>query len=91
MLLKRAVQNQVFIVLVLVLLSFLVYFNRCPPRCAPKRRRVVVSPADGKVLFVKNKTIAIFLGVRDVHVQRAPISGRVISIERIRGGIQRRF
>jgi phosphatidylserine decarboxylase len=50
-----------------------------------------VSPADGKVIAVdeielaggeKALRIGIFLSVFDVHVNRAPVAGRVVAIER---------
>ncbi|MEJ2506034.1 MAG: phosphatidylserine decarboxylase, partial [Ignavibacteriaceae bacterium] len=40
-------------VIAIVLISFTLYFFRDPDRTPPERRDVIVSPADGRVLFVK--------------------------------------
>jgi phosphatidylserine decarboxylase len=70
---------------------FVVAFFRNPDRGLSPDPRCVVSPADGWVLDVseieeadgaKALRIAIFLTVFDVHVNRMPIGGRVMDIER---------
>jgi phosphatidylserine decarboxylase len=70
---------------------FVVAFFRNPSRAIPGDERTVVAPADGRVLCVdeiehatggKGLRIGIFLSVFDVHVNRAPLAGRVVSIER---------
>jgi phosphatidylserine decarboxylase len=70
---------------------FVTAFFRNPPREVPPGERTVVAPADGKVIAVdevelpageKGLRIGIFLSVFDVHVNRAPVSGRVVAIER---------
>ncbi|MFC2160563.1 phosphatidylserine decarboxylase [Acidobacteriota bacterium] len=65
---------------------FCLFFFRDPKRnIGPE----IVSPADGKIMDISDsdgKTqIAIFMSLFDVHVNRMPIDGRVIDIERIRG------
>lgn len=47
-----------------------------------------MSPADGKVILIddEKKRIDIFMGVTDVHVNRAPLKGKVKRIRRERGG-----
>jgi len=65
-----------------LLAGFVLYFFRDPERSVPTGE-VVVSPADGKVVDVRQvdlngrKTwkISIFLSLFDVHVNRAPLSG----------------
>jgi phosphatidylserine decarboxylase len=63
-------------------------FFRDPDRTPPSKDNVVVSPADGKVLFVKEvadnkfingraKQVSIFMSPLNVHVNRIPISGKV--------------
>ncbi|MEJ2194159.1 MAG: phosphatidylserine decarboxylase family protein [Ignavibacteriaceae bacterium] len=80
----------------ILLLAFTLYFFRDPERNAPKRDDVVVSPADGRVLFVKevdgNKFIngranqvSIFMSPLNVHVNRVPITGQVDFIEYFEG------
>jgi phosphatidylserine decarboxylase len=72
---------------------FVVAFFRNPQRTIPGDEATVVSPADGRVLCVdeieapdgsgaKNLRIGIFLSVFDVHVNRAPLAGRVVALER---------
>ncbi len=62
--------------------AFCVYFFRDPERDIPEGP-VAVSPADGKVVHVRRledgqQRISIFLNIFDVHVNRAPVTGRVI-------------
>ena len=73
------------------LAAFVVSFFRNPEREIPAGDSVVVSPADGRVIDVaeievspgeKRLRIAIFLSVFNVHVNRAPLAGRVVAIER---------
>ncbi len=60
---------------------FCLYFFRDPDRAIPAGA-VAVSPADGKVVAVKPESpdltrISVFLNIFDVHVNRAPIAGRI--------------
>ena len=79
-------------VVVLVLTLFTTFFFRDPDREISKDPRLVLSPADGKVVQVipapddhplgKGATqISIFLSIFDVHVNRSPIAGRVVAVE----------
>jgi phosphatidylserine decarboxylase len=73
----------------LVLAVFCLYFFRDPDREIPSGP-VAVSPADGKVVAVKqdrpNSTrISIFLNIFDVHVNRAPIGGTITNVNYNRG------
>ncbi len=84
-----------FIGLFLFTLSFpLFLFFRDPVR---RPARGVVSPADGKVMFVdKNEEngilhIAIFMSPLNVHVNRAPMAGKVVKIDHIKGGFKPAF
>lgn len=69
---------------------FVVAFFRNPERALPPGDDLVIAPADGKVMWVdelerdgrKVLRIGIFLSVFDVHVNRAPVPGRVVSIDR---------
>jgi phosphatidylserine decarboxylase len=59
------------------------WFHRDPDRAVLMRPSAILSPADGVVLAVAADTgewavrVSIFLSLLDVHVQRAPIAGRV--------------
>lgn len=74
---------------VLLLAAFIVYFFRDPEREIPAGERMILAPADGKIVAIKPfpdwkgpfgeplVRISIFLSVFDVHVNRAPISALV--------------
>lgn len=68
---------------------FSLYFFRDPVRIPLGEGNQMVSPADGKVVQIldvddpdigKAKQISIFLSVFNVHCQRVPLAGKVISI-----------
>ncbi len=74
---------------VFVLLGlFVLYFFRDPERGMPSDPDAVVSPGDGRVVEIveelsgarAGKRISIFLSIFDVHVNRAPVAGRVQQI-----------
>ncbi len=70
-------------------------FFRHPPRVPPTRPGVVVAPADGLICLIDSAAppaelelgdaevprVSIFLSLLDAHVQRAPVSGEVISVQ----------
>jgi phosphatidylserine decarboxylase len=69
------------------------YFFRDPQRLGERGERLVISPADGKVVsikevdeqeFLKEKAvrISIFMNVFNVHVNRYPVSGIVRLVDR---------
>lgn len=69
---------------------FVLAFFRNPDRALPADPEAVVAPADGRVLAVdeietrdgrKVLRIGIFLSVFNVHVNRAPVAGRVVARE----------
>lgn len=61
------------------------YFIRDPERQPPNEKRIIVSPADGVVRRIiekdDKKIVVISMNFYDVHVQRVPISGKLISTE----------
>ncbi|MBX9977684.1 MAG: phosphatidylserine decarboxylase [Alphaproteobacteria bacterium] len=75
----------------ILLTAWCVYFFRNPERMTPSRKGLIVSPADGKVVGVREVVppkdfdmgdaprtrISIFLNVFDVHVNRLPIGGSI--------------
>ncbi|MET0554034.1 MAG: phosphatidylserine decarboxylase family protein [Vicinamibacteria bacterium] len=73
---------------VLALGLFTAFFFRDPERVVPTDPRLVLSPADGKVILVVpapadhafgpgTTQVSIFLSVFDVHINRSPIAGTV--------------
>lgn len=75
--------------ILLFLALFILYFFRDPERAIPTDPNAVVSPADGRVVVITDedlngrpgKRISIFLAVWDVHVNRAPVAGRITKLE----------
>lgn len=75
-------------ILWMVFALFTLYFFRDPQARVPAGGRLVVSPAHGKVDVIDTLTesqfmggpcqrVSVFLSVIDVHVQNAPISGKI--------------
>jgi phosphatidylserine decarboxylase len=71
-----------------VLALWVAYFFRDPERSGPRGERVVIAPADGKVVLIsevdepnfiggKAKRVSIFMNVFNVHVNRYPVDGTV--------------
>jgi phosphatidylserine decarboxylase len=86
----------ILIIIPLFLLTFSLNFFRDPERTPPQKDNVVVSPADGKVLFVKEvsdnkfindraKQVSIFMSPVDVHVNRIPINGKIEYLKYYKG------
>lgn len=86
------VNNQVgkyfLIIFPLLLMVFTLNFFRDPERVTPKDENLIISPADGKIIVIKEveennylhsrgKQISIFMSPLNVHVNRIPISGEV--------------
>jgi phosphatidylserine decarboxylase len=80
----------------LILIVYTFAFFRDPERIVPSDPGAVVAPADGVVAEIvqseekevvrgMRQRVAIFLSVFDVHVNRAPIAGRIIYRERHEG------
>jgi phosphatidylserine decarboxylase len=79
---------KVIAVTTFILTLFITYFFRNPTRIVPEDENAVVAPADGVIIFLgpareehlmaEMTKISIFMSVFNVHVNRAPISGRVI-------------
>jgi phosphatidylserine decarboxylase len=72
-----------------LLAGFMVFFFRDPDRKSPDDERLIVSPADGRVVSVDplDATIAaspvqvsIFLSPLDVHINRCPMAGEIVDI-----------
>ena len=78
------------VVAVLIALAlFMAFFFRDPKRTIPTDADIIVSAADGKVTRVEDretgKFVSVFLSPVDVHINRAPIAGRVTKVELFQG------
>jgi phosphatidylserine decarboxylase len=69
---------------------FIAFFFRNPARIIPPGENAVLAPADGVVIYLGDANekhlgdemtkISIFMSVFNVHINRAPVSGRVVDI-----------
>ena len=80
------VPGYVIAAVALVLTGYFAYFFRDPNRTAPSDDGAIVAAADGRIVLVEalpddRTQIDTFLSVWDVHVNRAPLGGRVVSSE----------
>ncbi|TCD48963.1 phosphatidylserine decarboxylase [Chlorobium sp. N1] len=78
-------------VLALLLSGFALWFFRDPERSPAESGRVILAPADGKVILVEERDhpftgkgstlVSIFMSPLNVHVNRIPVKGRVRLLE----------
>lgn len=72
----------------IILVIFLLFFFRDPDRRIPEDKNLVLAPADGKVILIKQfnnrefmgkggTLVSVFMSLFDVHMNRAPIAGIV--------------
>jgi len=81
--------------LALVVTAAMAYFFRDPARATPIGENLLIAPADGKLIGVRRRppptemalgeapmtVFSTFLSVFNVHVVRAPLTGRVVASE----------
>ena len=78
------------------LVVFSLNFFRDPERTSPASENVVVTPADGKVLIIKEVLpnrfieepswqVSVFMSPLNVHVNRIPINGKVSYVKYVEG------
>jgi phosphatidylserine decarboxylase len=84
------------ITLFTLLTFFIVWFFRNPERYFQDEEKVLISPADGKVIKIEDvkmdgtisgkfKKISIFMNVFNVHVNRSPYDGKIEAIHYHKG------
>ena len=82
--------------ILLIATTFVLIFFRDPERVTPEIDRGVISPADGKIIFVETTSdarfskdkllkISIFMNVFNVHVNRVPYSSLVRKVHHVAG------
>jgi phosphatidylserine decarboxylase len=74
---------------------FIVFFFRNPQRDIPADERAVLAPADGRVIYLgpgraehldeEMTKVSIFMSVFNVHVNRAPLTARVLDNFYVKG------
>ncbi len=68
---------------------FIAFFFRNPKRKIPSLQNIILSPADGRIIhvgeceedrFLKERVlkVSIFMSLFNVHINRSPVSGKVI-------------
>lgn len=72
----------------LLLTLFVIFFFRNPVRTPPPGDKKIVAPADGLVIYlgdavephlgVEMTKISIFMSVFNVHINRSPVTGRIL-------------
>jgi len=82
-------------IIIFVVLVFCLNFFRDPSRVIPKNKNSIISPADGKIIKIKEfedpesgkklKLISIFLSVFNVHANRMPVDGKFINVKYVKG------
>lgn len=79
-----------------LLTIFMAFFFRDPGRKIPDSKNIFVSPADGKVILIKDihesehlnadmKEVSIFMSPFDVHVNRSPCDAKVKTVKHTKG------
>lgn len=76
-------ESKKFTVIVFALILLLVfcsaeYFNRDPVRDIPEYG--FLAPADGVITSIEDNEVVIFIGLHDVHIQRAPTGGIITTV-----------
>ena len=69
--------------------AFMLYFFRDPHRNIPNEPGLIISAADGRVTRIDeaddHKTVSVFLSPLDVHINRSPITGKIVQVAYIKG------
>jgi phosphatidylserine decarboxylase len=88
--------SQIFLGMSLVFFVLVVQFFRNPSRNTPQGEGLIIAPADGKVVVIeeveepeyfkdKRKQVSIFMSPVNVHVNRAPVTGKVLYYKYFKG------
>ena len=82
---------QIWIVaaLFVLLAAFMAFFFRDPHREVPQGNDIIISAADGRVTRIDEseagKLVSVFLSPIDVHINRAPIAGKITKVDYVAG------
>ena len=97
-----AAGHPVAVLPLLIGVAFCLYFFRDPERQPPPDDHLVVSPADGRVLEVREEReeqflhqpatrVSIFMSPLDVHVNRSPVAGTIELVRHTAGRFRAAF
>ena len=86
----------IIVVVAIIASGLMLNFFRDPERKIPGEAKVVVAPADGKIVMIKELfeedylkqdaiQVSIFMSPLNVHVNRFPISGKIALFRHIQG------
>lgn len=79
----------VFAAVFIAVTAFMAFFFRDPHRNVPNEADIVVSAADGRVTRIDEnetgKLVSVFLSPMDVHINRAPITGKIVKVDYVAG------
>ncbi len=73
----------------ILLVLFIAFFFRNPKRKIPSLQNIILSPADGRIIYVgeceedrflkeRALKVSIFMSLFDVHINRTPATGKVL-------------
>jgi phosphatidylserine decarboxylase len=90
--LSQSILSLIFAIIFFISALFFIFFFRDPQRKIPQEENLVLAPADGRVISLENfenhpfleskgTKLSIFLSLWDVHINRAPISGKVVALK----------
>ena len=65
-----------------IITVFFLFFFRDPER---EIGEGIVAPADGKIMSVEKNNVSTFMNLHNVHVNRAPFDGKIISVKHVSG------
>ncbi len=92
----RRMELLILAVVLAVMILCTIHFFRDPERIIPEKDNIVVSPADGRVIHIREsahfsfseasvRIITIYLSLWNVHINRMPVSGCVTYLNHIPG------
>lgn len=83
------VSKTILLIVIFLMIVFFFIFFRDPERHPPVFEKIAVSGADGKIVEIIEENyegtdyikVSVFMNVFNVHVNRMPISGKIVKIE----------
>lgn len=73
--------KKVFQIIILLIIIFILFFNRRPINESYLSEKIIVSPTFGTVTYSEKNKISVFLSPLDVHCQYVPINSYIKDIQ----------